>query len=180
MLTDFARLWPERFNNKTNGVTPRRWIQLCNPQLSQLLVEYIGDGWQSDLEELTKLERLTGNQEFCQKFHDVKQANKKRLADAIFQRTGIEQIENYLHDLGDYLCQRLVQRGFRIFSSRRQGEKSAVICCTHEKYSSEFLYERLDRQGIITTARLGRLRISPHFYNNHDDIDRLIDCLPAN
>ena len=98
----------------------------------------------------------------------------------LFQRNGIEQIENYLHDLGDYLCQRLVQRGFRIFSSRRLGEKSAVICCTHEKYSSEFLYEHLDRQGIITTARLGRLRISPHFYNNHDDIDRLIDCLPAN
>jgi cysteine desulfurase / selenocysteine lyase len=97
----------------------------------------------------------------------------------LFQQVGLERIETYLLELGDYLCGRLQERGYHIFSSRRAGEQSAVFCCQHERYSAEELYQRLNAERIITTPRLGRLRISPHFYNTKEDIDRLVQCLPS-
>ena len=92
-------------------------------------------------------------------------------------RIGPQEIENYLLELTDYLCERLTKSDFEIFSSRRLGEASAVVCCTHEKYPAEFLYAELERQKIITTPRLGRLRISPHFYNTRAEIDLLLEAL---
>jgi selenocysteine lyase/cysteine desulfurase len=96
----------------------------------------------------------------------------------LFQSVGMERIESYLLELTDYLCERLLAKGYRVVSSRRAGEQSAIVSCQHEKYAADELYRRLDAQQIITTARLGRLRISPHFYNTKDDLDRLIECLP--
>jgi selenocysteine lyase/cysteine desulfurase len=96
----------------------------------------------------------------------------------LFLRVGVEKIESYLLELGDYLCERLEERGYRVVSSRREGEKSAIICCQHERHSAIHLYHKLDEQRIITTPRLGRLRISPHFYNVKEEIDRLIEALP--
>ena len=61
-LKDLADIFPERFNNKTNGVTPRRWLQLCNPGLSTLITDAIGDGWIRDLRELSKLKAFTRGQ----------------------------------------------------------------------------------------------------------------------
>lgn len=90
VLKDFALFWPERFNNKTNGVTPRRWIQQCNPGLSRLLTEAIGDGWLYDLDQLEKLEPLVEDAVFRNKFRQVKRQNKARLAEFIFQSNGIE------------------------------------------------------------------------------------------
>src|SRR5262249_836076 len=95
----------------------------------------------------------------------------------LFARVGIETIERYLLELGDYLCERLREKGYRVISSRRDGEKSAVICCQHDNYSAHQLYEHLNRYRIITTPRLGRLRISPHFYNTREEIDRLVEAL---
>ncbi len=95
-------------------------------------------------------------------------------------KIGTQEIENYLLELTDYLCERLTKSGFEIFSSRRLGEASAVVCCTHEKYTAEFLYAELERQKIITTPRLGRLRISPHFYNTRAEIDLLLEALIIN
>ncbi|MFN0087688.1 MAG: aminotransferase class V-fold PLP-dependent enzyme, partial [Blastocatellia bacterium] len=97
----------------------------------------------------------------------------------LFQQVGIETIERHLIELGDRLCERLTGKGYRVISSRRDGEKSAVICCEHERFPASRLAEHLDRHGIITTPRLGRLRISPHFYNTRDEIDRLIETLPS-
>ncbi len=96
----------------------------------------------------------------------------------LFLQTGLDRIESYLLDLGDYLCQRLVERGYTVVSSRRDGEKSAIICCRHDRYSADQLYQLLDKERIITTPRLNRLRISPHFYNTRNEIDRLIAALP--
>jgi selenocysteine lyase/cysteine desulfurase len=98
----------------------------------------------------------------------------------LFLKTGVEKIESYLIELGDYLCGRLAERGYHVVSSRRDGEKSAVICCRHDRYQAEFLSEHLNKFRIITTPRLGRLRIAPHFYNSRDEIDQLIETLPAN
>jgi len=105
----------------------------------------------------------------------------------LFLQIGVENIESYLLDLGDYLCERLresprgnlMDLGYRVASSRRDGEKSAIICLQHEKYSAQELYHLLNDRRIITTPRLGRLRISPHFYNTREEIDRLIEALPA-
>jgi len=97
----------------------------------------------------------------------------------LFQRVGTETIERHLLELGDHLCEGLNDKGYRVISSRRAGEKSAVICCQHDRYSAERLYHHLDQHRIITTPRLGRLRISPHFYNTHEEIDRLVATLPA-
>lgn len=97
---------------------------------------------------------------------------------ALMLELGTAQIEAYLLELTDYLCEQLAQRSYHVVSSRRPGEASAVVCCTHEKYSAEVLWERLEAQQVIVTPRLGRLRISPHCYNNRADIDRLLACLP--
>jgi len=96
----------------------------------------------------------------------------------LFLQVGVEKIENYLLELGDYLCERLEERGYRVVSSRREEEKSAVICCRHEQHSASDLHHKLNEQRIITTPRLNRLRISPHFYNTREEIDRLIEALP--
>ncbi len=97
----------------------------------------------------------------------------------LFLQVGVEEIENYLIELGDYLFRRLAERGYHVISSRLAGEKSAVICCLHERHSAEKLYQLLNERRIITTARLGRLRISPHFYNTREEIDQLVEALPA-
>jgi selenocysteine lyase/cysteine desulfurase len=97
----------------------------------------------------------------------------------LFLQIGVEKIESYLLDLGDYLCERLAERGYQVVSSRRVAEKSAVICCRHDSHPAEKLYQLLDERRIITTPRLGRLRISPHLYNTREEIDQLIEALPA-
>jgi len=90
VLTDFANFWPQRFNNKTNGVTPRRWLQQCNPGLTALLNETLGDGWQYDLEQLQGLEKCVEDGVFRSRFREVKRQNKARLAEHIFHSTGVE------------------------------------------------------------------------------------------
>jgi starch phosphorylase len=99
VLRDFSQLWPEKFNNKTNGVSPRRFIQLANPRLSRLITETIGDGWLNDLERLSELERHVEDPGFRQAWREIKQQNKNDLAVAILQRTGIEVDPNSMFDV---------------------------------------------------------------------------------
>ncbi|MCL1997610.1 MAG: glycogen/starch/alpha-glucan phosphorylase [Turicibacter sp.] len=82
-LADFFHIYPEKFNNKTNGITPRRWLAYCNPALSKLITDKIGDGWVSDLDELTKLRPLAKDAAFHKEFMDVKRANKVKLSNYI-------------------------------------------------------------------------------------------------
>ncbi|RMG51370.1 MAG: aminotransferase class V-fold PLP-dependent enzyme [Acidobacteria bacterium] len=92
--------------------------------------------------------------------------------------TGIERIESYLLGLTEYLAEGLRAKGYHLVSSRRPGEASAIVCCTHERYRASELCQRLAERRIITSHRLGRLRISPHFYNTREEIDVLLDALP--
>ena len=78
VVSDFAEMFPERFNNKTNGVTTRRWLMLANPDLSKLITEAIGDGWVSDLGQLRRLLPLAGDAGFRTRFRAAKQAAKER------------------------------------------------------------------------------------------------------
>jgi glycogen phosphorylase len=80
VLKDFYEMWPQKFSNKTNGVTPRRWMVLSNPKLSQLITEHIGDGWIKDLSRLKALEPLADNPEFRSRWHEIKHFNKQALA----------------------------------------------------------------------------------------------------
>lgn len=89
IFSDFHRLFPDRIVNVTNGVTPRRWMNQANPALSGLICDHIGDGWITDLQELSKLELLSESAEFRRAFRDVKRSNKERLAGLIEQRLNI-------------------------------------------------------------------------------------------
>jgi starch phosphorylase len=89
VLADFARLWPERFINVTNGVTPRRFVRLANPGMSALVTEAIGDGWLDDLERLRELEPHADDPAFREAWRRVKLANKRRLAEEAHRRTGV-------------------------------------------------------------------------------------------
>ena len=87
LFKDFAELWPEKFNNKTNGVTQRRWLAACNPGLAELINGRIGEDWVTDLEQLEKLEPLADDDDFQDEWRAVKQANKVRLAANIESKT---------------------------------------------------------------------------------------------
>ncbi len=89
LFNDFFALWPEKFNNKTNGVTPRRWLALCNPTLSRLITDTIGEGWVADLSQLTELAQYANNQDFCNRWQKVKLLNKQRLAEMVKTDCGI-------------------------------------------------------------------------------------------
>lgn len=90
IFADFARVFPERFNNKTNGITPRRWLAQANPALAALIDERIGPDWRRDLNQLGGLKGLTEDQEFLSRFAQAKQHNKQRLADWVKHNMEIE------------------------------------------------------------------------------------------
>jgi starch phosphorylase len=128
LVPDFAAFWPERFNNKTNGVTPRRWLRAANPPLASLITDAIGDSWVTDLDQLRRLEPLATDSAFQERFAAAKHENKERLAAYIKQVVDEaidiqsifdvqakriheykRQLLNVLHVVHDYL--RLVDEG---------------------------------------------------------------------
>ena len=89
LMRDFADFFPERFNNKTNGVTPRRWLLKANPRLASLIREKIGDGWINDLDQLKGLEKFVGDAAFRKRIREIKHGNKVALAEYIERELGI-------------------------------------------------------------------------------------------
>lgn len=89
VLKDFYNLYPDRFNNKTNGITLRRWLQIANPELSDLLDETIGKNWRNDSDEMLNFEKYYHDTKVLHKLSDIKLDNKKKLAKFIKERTGI-------------------------------------------------------------------------------------------
>ncbi len=123
LVPDFNDLWPERFNCKTNGVTPRRWLLAANPALADLITESLGNRWITDLDQLRGLEKFVDDSEFRERFRKVKHQNKQRLAHFIKDTVGevvdpyslfdvhIKRIHEYkrqlinvLHVVYEYLC----------------------------------------------------------------------------
>jgi glycogen phosphorylase len=99
VFADLHRLYPDRINNKTNGVTPRRWLNGCNPGLSGLIRESIGEGFLDDAEKLVALEPFAADSAFQTKFAKIKQANKERLAALVRQRVGVRIDPKALFDI---------------------------------------------------------------------------------
>ncbi len=99
LFHDFYEFWPQKFNNKTNGVTPRRWLASCNPELAALITETIGDGWVTDLSLLQKLKPYAEDQAFRTRWHDIQQSAKQNLVDYKKQELDIDLSVNALFDV---------------------------------------------------------------------------------
>lgn len=98
-LKDFYEIYPEKFNNKTNGITQRRWLGHANPELANLISENIGDGFYKDLSQLEKLVPLADDADFRKKFMAIKKANKTALADYFKATMGIEINPDSIYDI---------------------------------------------------------------------------------
>lgn len=99
VLRDFFKISPEKFSNKTNGVTPRRWIVLSNPRLSNLITRKIGDDWIKNLDQLKRLEQYAEDSSFRSEWHQIKQAVKSDLADYISNTIGISVRTDSIFDI---------------------------------------------------------------------------------
>jgi starch phosphorylase len=99
LFREFYELFPDRFNNKTNGITQRRWLLKANPRLAQLITDRIGPGWITDLDRLKSLEAAAGDGEFHQRLRAVKRENKVRLAEYIRQQSGVAVDPDALFDV---------------------------------------------------------------------------------
>jgi starch phosphorylase len=99
IFADFASIWPERFTNMTNGVTPRRWLMQANPQLAALIDSAIGPAWRSDLDRLAELRPMARDASFAQAFMAIKHENKQRLAAMVQSQLGIPLDPGSLFDV---------------------------------------------------------------------------------
>ena len=98
-LREWYALWPERLSNKTNGITQRRWLALCNPELSSLITDEIGDGWLTDLGQLEQLVPMLEDGAVIARFQQVKEEKKRQLRDYVAGREGFELREDFLFDV---------------------------------------------------------------------------------
>lgn len=99
VLKDWYEIFPERFQNKTNGITPRRWLGLCNPELSALITEKIGDGWQTELDRLSELKKFVDDGATIRRFMDIKREKKVQLCDYIKRNEGVELNPDWVFDI---------------------------------------------------------------------------------
>ncbi len=139
VLVDFARIYPDRFNNKTNGVTPRRFMRLANPRLSELITGKIGDGWLRDLDELKRLEPLADDAEFRRQWREVKQLNKHRLGAHVAEKYGLALDPTSLFDV-------MVKR---LHEYKRQLLKALHIITLYDRIKADPAAEVLPRTFIF-------------------------------
>ncbi len=99
LFKDFYEMYPDRFKNITNGISQRHWLKASNPRLAQLITEYIGDRWVTDLPHLKNLVPLAKDPDFCKRWREVKKTNKNFLAKYIYQNMGIEVDPDSLFDV---------------------------------------------------------------------------------
>jgi selenocysteine lyase/cysteine desulfurase len=97
----------------------------------------------------------------------------------LINKLKIEDVERHILGLTDHLCDLLAKRGFRVFSPRGEGEKSGIVSFYSGKHKAEGVWQKLLKQGFVTSARQGRIRVSPHLYNTFEEIEQLVHALPA-
>ena len=98
-LADWYRLYPDRFQNKTNGITQRRWLALCNPELSALVTELCGDGWQTDLSRIRRLADYAQDEAVLRRFAEIKRQKKTQLCDFVEKQEGVRLNPDFLFDI---------------------------------------------------------------------------------
>ncbi|MGN0505002.1 MAG: glycogen/starch/alpha-glucan phosphorylase [Lachnospiraceae bacterium] len=98
-LKEWYAVYPERFNNKTNGITQRRWLALANMELSGFISDRIGTGWITDLDKLKKLEKFADDKETIRQFAEIKKIKKQQLADYVLEKEGVQLNTDFLFDI---------------------------------------------------------------------------------
>ncbi len=168
-LRPFYDIWPERFNNKTNGVTPRRWLHNSNPKLSALLTELSGDaGWLTDLSRLSDLQPFAKDTAVLERLRAIKQANKRRLSDYIQQTEGLRVDPSSLFDI----------QIKRLHEYKRQLMNALLILDDY------FTIRDHPQQAIVPTTYLFGAKAAPGYFKAKaiikliNEIARLIDQDP--
>jgi starch phosphorylase len=153
VMHDFAELWPENFCNVTNGVTPRRFVAVSNPPLTELITGRIGDGWLRDLDQLRQLEPCAEDAAFRQRWREVKLAAKRSLAALIEQRTGVKVNPESLFD----------NQAKRLHEYKRQHLNALHILTLYLRLQCQEQVSGLwrdpeawTRKSILNAARMGK------------------------
>ncbi len=157
VLPCFAEMWPEKFTNVTNGVTPRRFLRLSNPRLSDLITEAIGDGWITDLERLRELEPLADDAQFRLRFREIKAANKRHLADVLADRDGIDIA-------GDAMVDAMIKR---LHEYKRQSLKLLHIVSLYEGIQSG----RIPLQSVLPRTFVFGAKAAPGYVRAKETIE---------
>ncbi|MFG0254519.1 MAG: glycogen/starch/alpha-glucan family phosphorylase, partial [Rhodopirellula sp. JB053] len=133
LFKHFSELWPRKFNNKTNGVTQRRWLSHCNPGLRSLLNETIGDGWQTDLSKISDLAPHAKDSSFQERWIAIKAENKKRLTELVAKNTDVQFDTSFLFDvqvkrIHEYKRQLLnVLHVIHLYDKIQRGETTGMV-----------------------------------------------------
>ncbi|TVQ66227.1 MAG: glycogen/starch/alpha-glucan phosphorylase [Balneolaceae bacterium] len=99
LFRDFYEIYPDRFTNKTNGITPRRWLRQCNPELADLITGKIGEEWVTDLDKIRKIESFIDDKAFMKAFEEIKLKNKQHLADYILEHNNVKVNVHSMFDI---------------------------------------------------------------------------------
>ncbi|XP_025204541.1 glycogen phosphorylase isoform X2 [Melanaphis sacchari] len=148
LFRDFYELSPEKFQNKTNGITPRRWLLLCNPNLSDIIGERIGDNWITHLDELTNLNQLVNDQSFILDVQKVKQENKMKLAHWLESEYNVKINVNSMFDI----------QVKRIHEYKRQ-----LLNCLHIITMYNRIKKNPDKEFVPRTVMIGG-KAAPGYY----------------
>lgn len=132
IMNDFATFYPEKFNNKTNGVTPRRWLLKANPRLSAVISDKIGEDWITDLDKLRGIEKFIDDKAFRKKVFDVKQENKVAFAEFIKREVGVEinpksMVQSLVKRIHEYKRQLLLVLYIIVLYDRIKEDPSADV-----------------------------------------------------
>ena len=162
VLPDFSQFWPEKFTNVTNGVTPRRFIRLANPALSDLITDAIGVGWLTDLSRLQGLEPYAEDEDFRHRFSEIKSANKHALAALLHVRDGIDLPEGHMIDV-------MVKR---LHEYKRQSLKLLHIITLYQQITSG----ELRASDVLPRTFVFGAKAAPGYQMAKDTI-HLINCV---
>ncbi|MEH2921889.1 glycogen phosphorylase [Samsonia erythrinae] len=165
LFADFARLFPNRFCNKTNGVTPRRWLALANPPLSKLLDDTIGQTWRTDLSQLSELKQHIDYPTFVQKIRKVKLKNKVRLANYIAENLNIVVNPESLFDV----------QIKRIHEYKRQLLNVLHIITLYNRLKDDPEIERVPRVAIFAGKAASAYYMAKHIINLINDVAKVIN-----
>ena len=139
LFKDFYELWPEKFHNVTNGITPRRWLLKANPSLSQLISESIGDSWITHLDDLKKLEKFADDSNFLSAMAKIKRSNKGQLANWTKKNLGIELNPDAIYDV----------QVKRLHEYKRQLMLAIYIVMFYNRLLNDPKYDPVPRQFIF-------------------------------
>ncbi|MBD9644317.1 glycogen phosphorylase [Pantoea sp. PNT02] len=168
LFADFARLFPGRFCNKTNGVTPRRWLALANPALSEVLDEAIGRNWRTDLGQLNELTTQIDYPAFIQQIADAKFANKKRLADWVAKNMDIVLDPHALFDV----------QIKRIHEYKRQLLNVLHVITRYNRIKADPSAEWVPRVNIFAGKAASAYYVAKHIIHLINDVANVINNDP--